>query len=236
MNCKFIYIIFLISMMGCKYYNPKMEKDSGLYFDTLHFSDNCIGIQTMKDTLLHGVSWQICQDDPYPDLHPELLYFNDELILDKSVLYSDKEYGYTVFYYADTIELIAGTWYYDVKTHKPIQKKCAYYYVEAPDTIKYGEPYQMVISTILGMVEDFDIQLKIGELKYNKDQEFIEIQSSTEYYGSHKGLHIELEYKKGINLITGIISFHSELLDNELHFVGPFERNTLIFYHQFYVD
>jgi len=189
----------------------------------------------MKDSVAHGIAWRVDKKDSLiPVSYPEAFFLFDERVLDKVPVYSDDFIGYEVFYYLDTTEVIAGTWYYNTKTHEPIQKKCAYFHIDAPDTINYGEPYQMVITAILGLVEDFEIRLELGDMKF--EEGYFIIHPIREFNGSNKGLHIEIDYEKGINLLTGRISFHSELLDNDLDFLGPWERNSLIFYHQFYVE
>jgi hypothetical protein len=181
----------------------------------------------------HGVSWVGDKNSPFPNFKSEALFIEGNSLLDKIFYASSIEYGHEIFYYADTVELMTGSWVYDIKTDELKEKRTAYYHVEAPDSILFGQPYEMKITAVLGLIEDFDIKLQLGEI--TPDVFFRS--TFTEYYGKNKTLNLTItDYKKGINLITGKISFHSELLDNELHFLGPFERNTLIFYHQFYVQ
>jgi hypothetical protein len=219
--------------MGCNNYKCNKKTISELYIDTIDYSESIYGISTMKDSISHGISWFGDKNSLYPNLKTEALFIDGEYLLDKIFYVSSIEYGHEIFYYADTVELMTGSWVYDIKTNELKEKRTAYYHVEAPDSILFGQPYEMKITAVLGLIEDFDIKLQLGEIT----PDVIFRSTVTEYYGKNKTLNLTItDYKKGINLITGKISFHSELLDNELHFLGPFEKNTLIFYHQFYVQ
>jgi hypothetical protein len=223
----------LIVFLGCHIDKSNQDIYSELYIDTIIISKNIYEIYTMREDKPHGVSWVGDINSPYPNFKTEALFIDGKSLLDKVFYASNIEYGHEIFYYADTVELITGSWVYDRETNELKVKRTAYYNVLAPDTILYGEPYEMKIIAVLGLVEDFDIRLQLGEIT----PDVIFISPVTEYIGTNKALELTItDYKKGINLITGKISFHSELLDNELHFLGPFERNTLIFYHQFYVQ
>ena len=226
-------IIFFLLLISCQQKKCFDKNISELYLDTLFVSDSVYYVYTMKDSLTHGVSTGKILNNFFSEYGSETLFIDNIRMLDKVFYVSSIEYGHEIFYYADSVELITGSWVYDRETNELKVKRTAYYNVLAPDTIIYGEPYEMKIIAVLGLVEDFDIRLQLGEIT----PDVIFKTPVTEYIGTNRTLNVTItDYKKGINLITGKISFHSELLDNELHFVGPFERNTLIFYHQFYVE
>lgn len=121
MRFKIWIFSILLCLFGCK--NENRVEYSKLYLDTIKHSNESFSVFTMKDSVAHGIAWQVDKKDSLmPGTYSETFFLFDERVLDKVPIYSDDFIGYEVFYYVDTTEVIAGTWYYDAETHDPFKK------------------------------------------------------------------------------------------------------------------
>lgn len=228
-----LFILNFVFFLSCQQPTNYHRQPGEIFQDTVFIEEGQYLIKTMKDGLLHGRCFIYDTEPKYPGLVDERFYLDGELLIEKTIEEDTQYFGYKVYYsYKDSLLKQVCSMVYDKQTLKQVDLKSAYYEVLSKERVKYGEPYELKIAATMGLIKNFDIKLKLGTLS----ADFVLSPPFKEYYGKDKVLTAYItDYKKGINILTGKISFHSEKLDKSLNFFGSTPPNTLLFYHQFEV-
>jgi len=139
--------------------------------------------------------------------------------------------GYTYYYNINDTMVPIGSLVYDKFSFNKEQKMCTYFQVEAPDSIKFGEPYNIKITGNLGLKNDFGLTLTLGEL-----DTLYRLKEKSKYQSKGKTLDLSiLDYNKGINLLTGQISYIQNGKDITKEYNFSHVDFPLIFFKQFVV-
>jgi len=123
-----------------------------------------------------------------------------------------------------------GSIIFNRKNHQKENIKCSYFEVDAPDTIEFNKPYKINIRGNIGLKNNFKLSLTIGEI----DSAYNIMNKKATYISEGRELEFEiLDYKMGINLITGILSYYENDKDITKEYRVSKIDVPLIFYKQF---
>jgi hypothetical protein len=222
-------ICCILSILGCDYRNSNTTaKNEFLNYDTIyHKSKNTYEIYTMSDNEKHGI--MRLYDDRY-GIMEEQLYLQDRLMITKLFGGDSLQAGYTYFYYKNDTMYPIGSIFFDRLSYQKVDIMCTYFEIEAPDTIEYKKPYKINIRGNYGIKNNFKISLTLGEI----DSVYNLISKKATYVSEGRELEFDiLDYKMGINLITGILSYYENDQDITRKYRISKIDVPLVFYKQF---
>jgi hypothetical protein len=203
------------------------QKD--MYKDTVHnLSDNVLEIFTKYKGEKHGVMHIV---DSEFGIIEEQLYLNNKIMVVKGLGGDSLHVGVTYFYNLNDTLFPMGSILYNRNTQEKDQMACSYFELKASDTIEFGKPYEINIIGNIGIKENFNIALTLGEV----DSAYNLLDTIETFISNNRKLTIEInEYQSGINLITGIINYYENGQDVTKDYRISNIDLPLIFYKQFY--
>jgi hypothetical protein len=230
---KHLISVFLIIVLFSSCLQKSTEKPCPecLYIDSSVTENGVYLYYTMRNGQKHGKSWYFDRDIDYPGFYNEALYINDVLLITKEFREDSLYYGYRIFYHTQDSAFHLASLVQSQANNQRVNLKSNYFEVEAPDTICFGQPYIFKINAVLGLFKEFRIDLKLGELT----EDLYLIPPFKEFSAEGRELTVEIkDYKKGINLLTGKMSYSVKNLSKDHDALG-LPSNPFIFYHQFVV-
>ncbi|MCG8696914.1 MAG: hypothetical protein MI922_02580, partial [Bacteroidales bacterium] len=177
-----------------------------------------------------------------PDLLMKSVYINDKKVIRiEGGFHKTKEecnIGISYFYHNKNngFNPIGSVVYYCSDSSRK-QKSCTYYEIFADKLIEHGETYNVKIHFHIGLLEEFNIKLCLGEL--DEYFNFVNNQDIDTLISDSNVLTFSLDkndYKRGVNFLMGkIFIYHKNEDITNRYMMEPVENVPYIFYKQFYV-
>ncbi len=213
--------------------NVTEKATSKIKLDTVIISKESYDVLSIKDGKKHGIMRRYFHGNSgYTE---ERLYVNDSIMVLNTIFIEDTCVGINYLNRKNDSLLYKGSKAYDFDTYEKKQKRFTYHETSASDTIKYGEDYEIEIRGNMGLIEDFDLLLELGEIKTN-----FELTDTIKVLRSDSTiLRFKLtpdEYMEGINLLTG--KLHYKIGEKDLYdFYDKIItlKEPFLFYKQFVV-
>lgn len=229
---KKIFIAFqalcLLQFWACQNLIKQPTYSNELYFDTVFFpTDNKYEIFTMYGSEKHGVTK--IYHNKYGEIG-ERLYIHNKLMITRELGGDSLTAGYTYYYNLNDTLLPIGSIIYNRDSFKKIDIMCTYFQVEAPDSVTKGQPFKVKIIGNIGLKENFKLSLTLGQL----DTSYNLTNKKKTYSSDGKILEFQiLDYKNGINTMTGILSYIENGEDITKKYRISLIDLPLVFYKQF---
>ncbi len=191
-----------------------------------------------QNGIIHGVTYEYGEYKGF--LRKEKLFIDGEQTINAqygTVMNEDTLFGVTYYYPLKSVEDTSLFYVGSIiwgKDGEIIPNMLTYYEVEAKDTIKQGESYDIDLKFHMGLYDYFSLELEIGEM--DKDFNFINRKEVQKFTSDSMFISLSInDYEIGSNILLGKI----RLLENEVDITKRFLHhpyiNEYIFYHQFEV-
>lgn len=214
--------------------NFKDSKKDG-YYKSFHPNNKIEAEGYYKEGRLHGITNLFDKNSQQPST--QNLYINGiNIISIPSGVIEDTLY-ISSYYYPDKSEINAfthvGSLTWDSKG-EIIELFCSYFKVDAKSEIKKGEPLEISIKFIMGLYQDINFELELGEL--NDKLNFVDSSNVVVYKSNGRDLLLNFKnYNLGHNLLLGKIKLFTSGASGPITLYKNPDYNEYIFFHQFEV-
>ena len=230
---KHFLVIALCSIISSCQNSGKIDFPiSDLFLDTLPTDhESILRINTMKGDIKHGESYLY-----YPGYGDNRwdLFIKDTLLISLFCGLDNSHYGCTYVYFnkKDSTKSPIGSLMYDHLSDKRLDSISNYFEISARDTIYWGDPYWVKVSGILFGKSNFSISVRLGEITPS-----FELVNQNAFFESEtQDVSFQIvDYRLGINLITGIVNYYRNGEDITQNYFYSEKKFPLVFYKQFVV-